>query len=50
MLFRSVIAEQLSIGQLLAFIAMNQYVSTLVSTSVGLMDELIKVQTATRRL
>jgi ATP-binding cassette subfamily C protein len=45
-----VIAEQLSIGQLLAFIAMNQYVSTLVSTSVGLMDELIKVQTATRRL
>ncbi|OZH56014.1 ABC transporter ATP-binding protein [Hydrocoleum sp. CS-953] len=45
-----VIAEQLSIGQLLAFIAMNQYVSTLVSTLVGLMDELAKVQTATRRL
>ena len=45
-----VIAEQLSIGQLLAFIVMNQYVSTLVSTLVGLMDELAKVQTATRRL
>ena len=45
-----VINEQLSIGQLLAFIAMNQYVSTLVSTLVGLMDELAKVQTATRRL
>ncbi|NEQ34844.1 MAG: peptidase domain-containing ABC transporter [Okeania sp. SIO3I5] len=45
-----VIAQQLSIGQLLAFIAMNQYVSTLVSTLVGLMDELAKVQTATRRL
>ncbi|NES02708.1 MAG: peptidase domain-containing ABC transporter [Okeania sp. SIO2F4] len=45
-----VIAEQLSIGQLLAFIAMNQYVSTLVSTLVGLMDELAKVQTATQRL
>jgi len=45
-----VIAEQLSIGQLLAFIAMNQYVSTLVSTLVGLMDEFAKVQTATQRL
>ncbi|MEB3343201.1 peptidase domain-containing ABC transporter [Okeania sp.] len=45
-----VIAEQLSIGQLLAFIAMNQYVSSLVSTLVGLMDELAKVQTATKRL
>ncbi|NES64353.1 MAG: peptidase domain-containing ABC transporter [Okeania sp. SIO2D1] len=45
-----VIAEQLSIGQLLAFITMNQYVSTLVTTLVGLMDELTRVQTATKRL
>ncbi|MDJ0555361.1 MAG: peptidase domain-containing ABC transporter [Microcoleaceae cyanobacterium MO_207.B10] len=45
-----VIAEQLSIGQLLAFITMNQYVVTLVSALVGFMDELTRVQTATQRL
>ncbi|MGB3508617.1 MAG: peptidase domain-containing ABC transporter [Microcoleaceae cyanobacterium] len=45
-----VIAQQLSIGQLLAFITMNQYVVSLVTTLVGFMDELTRVQTATQRL
>ena len=46
----SVIAGELSIGQLLAFIALNQNVSNFINTLVGLMDELTRVQTATKRI
>lgn len=45
-----VIDKVLSIGQLLAFIAMNQNVTTWVNSLVEFSDEMTRVQTATERL
>lgn len=45
-----VIDKVLSIGQLLAFIAMNQNVTTWVNSLVEFSDEMTRVQTATQRL
>jgi ATP-binding cassette, subfamily C, bacterial len=45
-----VINKVLSIGQLLAFIAMNQNVTTWVNSLVEFSDEMTRVQTATQRL
>lgn len=45
-----VIAQELSIGQLLAFISLNQNVTNWVSSLVGFVDELTRAQTATQRL
>ncbi|MDF0552525.1 peptidase domain-containing ABC transporter [Kamptonema sp. UHCC 0994] len=45
-----VINKELSIGQLLAFISMNQNVTTWVNTLVGFADEITRAQTATSRL
>jgi ATP-binding cassette subfamily C protein len=45
-----VIDKVLSIGQLLAFISMNQNVTTWVNSLVGFTDEMTRVQTATQRL
>ncbi|MCU0542675.1 MAG: peptidase domain-containing ABC transporter, partial [Oscillatoriaceae cyanobacterium Prado104] len=45
-----VIDKVLSIGQLLAFIAMNQNVTTWVNSLVGFTDEMTRVKTATQRL
>ena len=45
-----VIDKVLSIGQLLAFISMNQNVTTWVTSLVGFTDEMTRVQTATQRL
>ncbi|MBN8564234.1 MAG: peptidase domain-containing ABC transporter [Leptolyngbya sp. UWPOB_LEPTO1] len=43
-------AENLSIGQLLAFKAMNDHVLSLISTLVRFVDEFARVKTATQRL
>ena len=45
-----VIEKVLSIGQLLAFISMNQNVTTWVNSLVGFTDEMTRVQTAAQRL
>lgn len=45
-----VIDKVLTIGQLLAFIAMNQNVTTWVNSLVEFSDEMTRVQTATQRL
>jgi ATP-binding cassette subfamily C protein len=45
-----VIDKVLSIGQLLAFISMNQNVTTWVNSLVEFSDEMTRVQTATQRL
>jgi ATP-binding cassette subfamily C protein len=45
-----VIAEELTIGQLLAFIALAANLNNFISTLVGLMDEMTRVKTATQRL
>lgn len=45
-----VIARELTIGQLLAFIALAGNLNNVISTLVGLMDEMTRVQTATQRL
>jgi ATP-binding cassette, subfamily C, bacterial len=45
-----VINKELSIGQLLAFISMNQNVTAWVNILVGFADEITRVQTATNRL
>ena len=45
-----VIDKVLSIGQLLAFISMNQNVTNWVNSLVGFTDEMTRVQTATERL
>lgn len=47
---RFVIADLLTIGQLLAFINLNRNVSTWVNSLVGFADDLTRVQTATQRL
>ena len=45
-----VINKELSIGQLLAFISMNQNITNWVNTLIGFADEITRVQTATNRL
>ena len=45
-----VINKELSIGQLLAFNSMNQSFVAFISTAIGFVDELTRVQTASQRL
>jgi ATP-binding cassette subfamily C protein len=45
-----VISKELTIGQLLAFNAMNGNFLALISTLIGLVDELTRIKTATERL
>ncbi len=45
-----VISKELTIGQLLAFNAMNGNFLALISTLIGLVDELTRIKTATQRL
>ncbi len=45
-----VISQQITIGQLLAFNVMNQYLTSFIATVVELVDEFARVKTATQRL
>lgn len=45
-----VISQELSIGQLLAFNAMNNNFNTLIATVIAFVDEFARVQTATQRI
>ena len=45
-----VISQELTIGQLLAFNAMNANFNGLISTVIGFVDEFARVQTATQRI
>ncbi|HAX77906.1 MAG TPA: ABC transporter ATP-binding protein [Cyanobacteria bacterium UBA11372] len=45
-----VINKELSIGQLLAFNSMNQNFAAIITTTIGLVDEFTRVQTASQRL
>ncbi|NEO57103.1 MAG: peptidase domain-containing ABC transporter [Okeania sp. SIO3B5] len=45
-----VISEQITIGQLLAFHSMSQYLTSFIGTVIELVDELARVKTSTQRL
>lgn len=45
-----VISQQITIGQLLAFHAMNQYLTSFIGAVVELVDEFARIKTATQRL
>ncbi len=45
-----VISQELSIGQLLAFNAMNANFNILITTIIGFVDEFARIQTATQRI